>query len=325
MMASGEFGLIQRHFSQIGAKRADLLLGIGDDCALLQTAPGNALAVTTDTLVAGVHFLANDAPQAIAHKAVAVNLSDLAAMGADPAWISLALTLPEANSDWLSQFSHGLDEILRYYNVALVGGDTTRGPLAISITAHGWVPAERALRRSNAKSGDRIYVSGRLGEAAAGLAIMLGHYNPPSPWREPLLQHLHYPTPRLALGRELRGLASAAIDISDGLLADLGHILQASAVSAVLAVERLPLPQLPGEQLEQARHWALSGGDDYELCFCVPPAQCGQVEAVGRRLGVPLNCIGEIRPAAADTVRLLLDGQPFTLPPQAGYNHFQDI
>lgn len=323
-MAAGEFGLIQRHFSQIGAKRADLLLGIGDDCALLQPVAGQALAVTTDTLVAGVHFLASDPPQAIAHKAVAVNLSDLAAMGADPAWISLALTLPQANSQWLAQFSHGLDEILRYYNVALIGGDTTRGPLAVSITAHGWVPVDRALRRSGAKSADRIYVSGRLGEAAAGLAIMLGQYNPPSPWREPLLQHLHYPTPRLALGRELRGIVSAAIDISDGLLADLGHILDASAVSAVLAVEQLPLAQLPGEQLEQARHWALAGGDDYELCFCVPPAQCGQVEAIAKRLGVPLSCIGEIRPAAAEQLRLQLNGQPFALPPQPGYNHFQE-
>lgn len=323
-MAGGEFSLIRRYFSQIGAKRADLLLGIGDDCALLQPAAGQALAVTTDTLVAGVHFLASDPPQAIAHKALAVNLSDLAAMGAEAAWISLALTLPDANEPWLLAFSAGLDALLREHQVALIGGDTTRGPLAITITAQGFVPPEQALRRSGAQSGDRIYVSGRLGEAAAGLAVKLGQFSPASPWHKPLLQHLHYPTPRLALGRELRGLASAAIDISDGLLADLGHILDASAVSAVLNIEQLPLPQLALEDLEQARNWALSGGDDYELCFCVPPEQCCAVEAIGQRLDLPLTCIGEICPPAAEQLRLLLNGQPYSLPTSGGYNHFQE-
>lgn len=320
-MAVDEFGLIAHYFSGRGASRPDVQLGIGDDCALLQPHPGSLLAVTTDTLIAGVHFPPDDPPHAIGHKAVAVNLSDLAAMGADPAWISLAISLPSAQPEWLQRFAQGVDEICRYHDVALVGGDTTRGPLAITITAQGWVPEGKALKRSGARPGDGIYVSGTLGEAAAGLALVQQRLELAKAEREPLLQRLRYPTPRVALGRELRGLATAAIDISDGLVADLGHILRASAVDAEIHLELLPAVTLADPQ--QALDWALAGGDDYELCFTVPPELRGRLETVVARLGLPVAYIGDVTHKGLGKLSLRHHGErvEHQLRP---YNHFPE-
>jgi thiamine-monophosphate kinase len=313
-----EFDLIARYFT--GHDRGDgVLLGVGDDAALLAPlAPGEALAVTVDTLVAGVHFDPAGDPAALGHKLLAVNLSDLAAMGAEPLWATLALTLPTADPTWLEAFSGGLAALAAEHGVALVGGDTTRGPLTLTLQAAGRVPADRVLRRAGARPGDGIYVTGTLGDAALALR------DPPDldrGERAALRQRLERPTPRVAAGRALRGLASAAIDISDGLAADLGHVLDASGVGATVTLADLPLtPALA--RLAAAGDWQLplAGGDDYELCFTVPAAQEEAVAAAA--LAVAATRIGTVE--AAPGLRLLApDGTPYRLA-RAGYDHFGD-
>jgi thiamine-monophosphate kinase len=320
-MAAGEFELIERFFGAGGAARPDVLLGIGDDAALLDVGAEQALALCVDTLVEGVHFPPDAPPESVGHKALAVNLSDLAAMGARPTWALLSLTLPQVDESWLLSFSRGLKALAREHGVALVGGDTTRGPLAVSIQLAGWVPPEQALRRDRARAGDAIYVSGRLGDAAAGLAIWQDKHGARHGAEEAqLIERLHRPQPRVALGQALLGRAHAAIDISDGLLADLGHVLTRSAVGARIEIERLPLSpalrRLHGD--EQARRVALSGGDDYELCFTMPTGAQTGLEG----LGVPVTRIGLIEPAPG--LRLCRsDGTPFDAGDAAGYEHFR--
>jgi thiamine-monophosphate kinase len=321
MVAESEFSLIEQYFSRLTAEREDVTLGIGDDCALLQCPPGKELAVSIDTLVEGVHFFADVDPHALGYKALAVNLSDLAAMGAEPAWFTLALTLPENNPIWLDGFSSGLALAAKASGIQLVGGDTTRGPLTISIQVHGLVDAGQALRRDGAKPGDRIYVSGTLGDAGAALKHRLEAWSPDvlndADWAA-LQQRLEYPTPRNALAEPLCHFASAAIDISDGLLADLSHILKRSTAGAKLLTHQLPLSstmkKLPQEL---ATELALGSGDDYELCFTVPQELVTEFE---QRCS-DVTCIGEIT-AEPELMLVDADGQEITATIRKGYDHF---
>ncbi|RKZ77661.1 MAG: thiamine-phosphate kinase [Gammaproteobacteria bacterium] len=282
MSSLSEFSLIQRYFEQLSPQRDDVLLGIGDDCALLQCPADHVIAVSIDTLVEGVHFFPDVEPEKLGYKSLAVGLSDLAAMGAKPVWFTLALTLPEVDQDWLKGFSSGLSKLAKQHHIQLVGGDTTRGPLTISIQVHGFVDRKKALKRSGAHVGDMIYVTGSLGDAGAGLQLQLQQWDDESLDKEDrhyLVQRLEQPTPRLTIGQNLSGLATAAIDISDGLLADLGHIVEKSGVGARLDIARLPLsPALSKIDSTTAQQFALQSGDDYELCFTVSPQHFGELE-----------------------------------------------
>ena len=291
-MPLSEFELIQRFFSPTGCCREDVLLGVGDDCALLQIPSGENLAVSIDTLVEGVHFHPDVDPELLGHKALAVNLSDLAAMGAVPAWATLALTLPRSDSAWLASFMRGFFTLADRHQVQLVGGDTTRGPLTISVQVHGFVPPGKALTRHTARAGDRIGVTGTLGDAGLALQQMAAV----KPTSRYLRERLERPLPRLETGLALRGLANAAIDISDGLLADLGHICRRSGVGARLELQRLPLSVEVAEHVKKSGEWSLplTAGDDYELCFSVPPARCQQAEAALGSLDGGLTWIGLI-------------------------------
>lgn len=319
----GEFDLIRRIRVRSGS-RSDVVLGIGDDAAVLRVPRDRDLVVTTDTLVAGRHFPRGTAPRDIGWKALAVNLSDLAAMGAAPAWASLALTLPRIDVEWLDAFVGGFMALARRHGVVLVGGDTTRGPLSITVSAHGLVPLGTALRRDGARVGDAIYVSGSPGDAAAGLRIARGGLRvAPAGAARALRARLDRPEPRVALGLALRGVVSAAIDVSDGLAQDLGHVLRASGVGAVLEVDALPASRALRAAVAGTvarRRLQLAGGDDYELCFTVPPRREARLAAIAWRLRLPLTRIGTVLPTPG---LALLDARthPVHLR-RAGYDHF---
>ncbi|MEI7269305.1 thiamine-phosphate kinase [Pectobacterium versatile] len=324
-MVEGEFDLIARYFNRVRSSRRDVELGIGDDCALLTVADKQMLAVSTDTLVSGVHFLPDIDPADLGYKSLAVNLSDLAAMGADPAWLSLAITLPKSNSQWLSAYSDSLFELLDYYGMQLVGGDTTRGPLSLTLTIHGLVPAGRALTRRGARIGDWIYVTGSLGDSAAGLAILQNTLHvEDEDTRQRLLQRHLRPQPRILQGQALRDLASSAIDLSDGLISDLQHILKASECGARINLDAIPQSDwLRGcVDEEQALRWALSGGEDYELCFTVPEINRGALELVLGHLGADYTCIGQIGPSS-EGLRFFRDNKATELN-WKGYDHFSE-
>jgi thiamine-monophosphate kinase len=315
-----EFDLIDRYFRDLTPGRGDVVLGIGDDCALLEVPQGRRLAVTIDTLVEGVHFARGADPESLGHKALAVNLSDLAAMGAEPAWVTLALTLPRAEANWLEGFANGFGALARAHGVALVGGDTTRGPLSITVQAHGLVEPGRELRRSGARAGDLIYVTGTLGDAGLALMVQQGLFVGPE-HLEFLRRRLDRPEPRLAAGRALRGIATAAIDISDGLASDLGHVLKASGCGALIWMDRLPLSAAMRDYVTETGDWspALSAGDDYELCLVVPSKKQAEAEAMGRELDCELSCIGMIEEMAG--LRCLAeDGR--LVDATSGYDHF---
>ncbi|MGZ8249605.1 thiamine-phosphate kinase [Methylomagnum sp.] len=318
-MALGEFDLIRRFFTRQPVRHADTALGIGDDCALLRCPPGHELAVTVDTLVAGVHFLPDVCPARLGHKSLAVNLSDLAAMGAEPRWATLALTLPAVDEVWLEAFARGFFGLAERHGLELIGGDTTRGPLSITIQAMGLTPAGGAMRRSGAKPGDLIYVSGPVGSAGLGLRIRLGQTALIDP---AAVDRLERPEPRVELGQTLRGLASACVDVSDGLAADLGHILAMSGVGAVLDFERLPLTGGVGRYIAETGDWRLplTEGDDYELCFTMPPAARDEVARRLAECGLAAEPIGQIENEPG--LRLRKDGRLISLAP-AGYEHFQ--
>ena len=287
---------------------------MGDDCALLRPDAGLELAITTDLMVEGRHFLPGADARALGHKALAVNLSDLAAMGAAPRWITLALALPAAEERWLAEFSAGLFALAERHAVDLIGGDTTRGPvLTISVSAIGEVPAALALRRDGARAGDDLWVSGELG----GAALALVH-----PEIAEAARRLHEPEPRVELGERLRGLAHAAIDVSDGLAGDLGHILSRSQLAAVVHYEAIPRPAafsaLGDAQLE--RDCVLSGGDDYELLFTAAPRERGALEALSRELGTRVTRIGSLQQGEPRLTVLDRDGR--TLAHRGGYDHF---
>src|SRR5450830_530925 len=290
-----EFELISRYFTRPLHADSRAALGIGDDCALLTPAPGMQLAVSTDMLVEGRHFFPDADPYALGHKSLAVNLSDLAAMGAQPIAFTLALALPQARADWLEPFSQGLLQLADQYGCELIGGDTTKGPLTISITVFGEIPFTQALRRDAAKVGDDIWISGTLGDARLALAAYRHELTLTTEAHHTAAQRMHRPTPRVALGMALRGIARAAIDISDGLSGDLGHILARSQVGACLDVDALP----PGAILQQQdltlrRQFTLAGGDDYELCFTAPESRRAQVLAAAEQAGIDVSRVGVI-------------------------------
>ena len=320
-MAASEFDLIARYFSDIGPPRRDVVLGVGDDCALLMPPPGKLLAVSMDTLVSGVHFLPNADPFALGHKALAVNLSDLAAMGAQPAWATLALTLPKVDPAWLEGFSRGFKALANRWEVQLIGGDTTQGPLSITVQMHGWVAPEQVLRRDSARVGDCIFVTGTLGEAALGVAVLRGELALEACFQTPIRQRLEMPSPRIAQGLDLAGLASSAIDISDGLAQDLGHILSRSGVGAELWLERLPLSPALRSQGEHAFKLVLGGGDDYELCFTVAPERVEQLKQRAAAWDCACTDIGRIT-AEAGLRCFRPDGTSYLLE-SAGYEHFR--
>lgn len=312
-----EFALIRRHFTR---DTPGALLGVGDDAALLQVAAGEVLAVSSDMLVSGTHFFPDADPYLLGHKTLAVNLSDLAAMGAKPRWATLALSLPyrphplsnfpsqagartnESLHDleiyiddvWLERFSAGFFALAKQHQVDLVGGDTTRGPLNLCVTIMGTLPAVQALRRDGAQAGDEVWVSGRLGDAALALAHLQGKVVLSADELVACLPALHSPQPRVALGLALRGIAHSAIDISDGLLADLGHILTASKVGAVLDYAALPMSDVLRSHAEFAQSCVLAGGDDYELCFTAPAMQHAELLRIAQQLALPLSCIGKV-------------------------------
>lgn len=310
-----EFELIRQFFVR---PTSHTLLGAGDDAALIAPTPGCELVISTDLLVEGTHFLGNTAPFDLGWKTLAVNVSDMAAMGATPRWATLAAALPAPTLDWLDAFSRGFFACAEAFKIDLIGGDTTRGPRAFCVTIMGEVPAGQALLRSGAQVGDSIWVSGAPGRAALGLAHLQGRITLAEPQLDQCLAALHRPQPRVVLGLALRGLATAAIDVSDGLLADLGHILTASH-----CVAKLHIPHLPPAGL--ARDCYLSGGDDYELIFTLPAAQRPFMATLAIEIDLPLTCIGAITSSVPNTSdRFVIhddQGLPIT-PTRHGFDHF---
>lgn len=321
-MSLSEFDLIERYFRGCGAKRADVRVGVGDDAAILECPGGAELVAAVDSLVDGVHFPHGSPPASIGHRALAVNLSDLAAMGARPAWALLALTLPRADESWLSEFAAGMAALARDHEVALVGGDTTSGPLCVTVTVLGHVPRSSALLRSGGQPGDAVFVSGTPGDAAAGLAIEQGKLAADEEMAAYLRDRFLYPAPRLALGECLPRYANACIDVSDGLLGDASKLARASGCGVEISHRDLPVSQAlvraVGE--ERARELALTGGDDYELCFSVRPVHVARLlaELPPERWGY--TRIGTLREMpGADVLR---DGTVMSLS-HSGYDHFR--
>ena len=320
-----EFALIDRLRRRVRG-REDVPLGIGDDAALLQPAPGEQLAITTDTLNAGVHFPLDTAPADIGWKTLAVNLSDLAAMGAQPRWCTLSLSLPGDEPAWVEQFADGFFTLADAHGIALVGGDTTRGPLSLSITALGTLPVGAALRRDAARVGDDLWITGMPGEAAAALALwqagtLAVDRVAAEAWQETLRQRLLRPTPRVAAGLRLRGLAHACVDVSDGLFADLAHICERSGVGARVELAGLPISDaLRGTADRRIREWQVGGGDDYELCFTAAPADREAVQAALAFAAVEGHRIGRI--VAGQGVQVLDEEGCAWQPSRSGYQHF---
>lgn len=296
MKSNLEFDIIQRYFCRQSLRRSDVTLGIGDDAAVTQVPNGKQLVIATDTLISGVHFFPDAAAKDIGHKALAVNLSDLAAMGAEPAWATLAITLPAVESEWLQDFSEGFFELADTYQMQLIGGDVTQGPLAITVQVMGFVAGDKLLCRDVAQAGDRIYVTGELGAAALALDHLSGEIKLNDTIAAAVLPRLHRPKPKVAEGLCLASIANAAIDISDGLLADLGHILHASQVGAMLHLEEIPVaaPLLNIMDYQQALQYALRRGDDYELCFTVAPNHVDEIQQLSKKLACPMTAIGVI-------------------------------
>ena len=307
--------------------RKDVIIGIGDDAAVTQLPENQLLVTTTDTLVSGVHFLPNTSAQAVAHKAVSANLSDLAAMGAEPCWLSLSLTLPEVNTPWLRAFSDKLAELTEYYSVQLIGGDTVKGPLSITMTAQGQVPPESILSRAGAKNGDWIFVTGTLGDAGAGLDILKGELKIEDvAARDYLVSRHRCPTPRVLAGTTLRRLASACIDVSDGLLQDVQHIATASGTGVLIDLDKLPISEQLGQnvsRLEDALAYATQAGDDYELLFTVPEERRTSVQTALDSYSIAHTCIGQMT-GAIGKLDLRLNEQPYVLEKDKalGFQHF---
>jgi thiamine-monophosphate kinase len=317
-----EFELIGKYFTKLGAQRSDVRIGVGDDGAVVMPPSSRELVMVTDSLVEGVHFPAGSAPASIGHRAFAVNLSDLAAMGAEPAWGLLALTMPDSNEEWLTQFSRAAGDLCRKHGVALVGGDTTRGPLSVTVTLIGIVPIGVALERKGAQVGDAIFVSGSPGDSAAGLALEQGRLHVTDPMSAQILRdRFLFPTPRCDIGIALRSLASACIDVSDGLGGDLEKLCAASGCGAEVDAATLPVSEalIAAVGRELAREYALTGGEDYELLFTVPLARLGAMtNAIALGLG-PVTRIGSL--VAGGGVRVIVRGGVMQFS-GAGFDHF---
>jgi thiamine-monophosphate kinase len=317
-----EFALIERFFSRCGAARADVRLGVGDDAALLDSPCDQVLVAAIDTLVAGVHFLADAAPASIGHRALAVNLSDLAAMGARPAWALLALTLPDADEAWLEAFARGFCALAQSHDIALVGGDTTAGPLCVTVQVLGHVPRSRAMLRSGGAVGDTLFVSGAAGDAAAGLALEQGLLKvDDAAAARHLRARFSFPTPRIALGERLRDFATACIDVSDGLLGDAAKLACASGCGAELAFDAVPVSAelVRAVGAERARELALTGGDDYELCFSVAPTRVAELERTLPPAHWDYRRIGMLRAAPGASVTRGGNVMQFS---HSGFDHF---
>ncbi|NRA53217.1 MAG: thiamine-phosphate kinase [Gammaproteobacteria bacterium] len=320
-MACGEFELIERFFKNRQQQRTDVVLPIGDDCALLAPQAEQLLAVSTDTLVSGVHFFPDIPAHALGYKSLAINLSDLAAMGATPSWVSLAITLPSVDETWLESFSAGFFEAADYFNIQLIGGDVTKGPLSLTLTVQGQVAKGQQLTRSGANVGDWICVTGNLGDSALGLQSLAGTVELSPDDHDKLLKKHYYPTPRLLAGQALRGVATAAIDISDGLAADVGHIAKASGYKAVIDIDSIPLSDalLANTDHELGIKLGLGGGEDYELCFTVPPAALGSLDTLLAHTGVSVHCVGQIHNGSG--VEFVKNNKPATIDIK-GFSHF---
>ncbi|GIU45941.1 thiamine-monophosphate kinase [Shewanella sairae] len=316
-----EFQLIESFFTGRAQSRKDVVMGIGDDCAIVQLNANKSIAISCDTLVENVHFFPDMPAKDLGYKSLAVNLSDLASMGAEPAWMTLALTLPEVDETWLAEFSEGLFEIAEYYGVALIGGDTTRGPRAITITINGQLPKDVGLTRCGAKNGDWIYVTGSLGDSALGLDILRDKAAVDGEDRAYLVNRHYRPTPRVLAGQSLRTIASSAIDISDGIMSDIQHVIKSSQMGAVINVDRLPLSEqlVRNTTADMALSYALTGGEDYELLFTVPEAQKGALEMALAETGVRFTQIGQI--CTGGQLTLLNENKPFE-PVNLGFEHF---
>jgi thiamine-monophosphate kinase len=314
-----EFEIIARYFTRQSSDR-DVVLGVGDDAAVLR--PAGLIAVTVDTLVAGRHFPDGTAPHLLGHRLMAVNLSDLAAMGAQPRWCTLALTMPKAEEAWLEGFSRGLFELADRFGVSLVGGNLSRGPLTLTLQLIGSMQQAHMLTRGGGHIGDDIYVTGTLGDSSGGITLITERTAAPHGSAAAALKDRYYrPEPRVGAGLALGSLATAAIDISDGLLADLGHICKASGCGATIDVEHVPLSAelLSLFPPQEALAHALGGGDDYELCFSAPPSRAEEIETALEAAGTPVRRIGQL--VAGQTVVCRRDGEPFT-PTVRGYRHF---
>jgi len=318
-----EFELINSYFADRGPKRKDVVLGVGDDAALTKVPEDNLLVVATDTMVEGVHFFEDAPAKSIGHKCLAVNLSDFAAMGAEPAWASVAITLPDSDETWVKEFTDGLFEIAEYYNVQVIGGDTTQGPLTVTVSIKGFIREDKALLRSGAKTGDWIYVTGQLGDAALTVANKLGQIDIDPNLATLSEQKFNYPSARIAAGHVLRHAATSAIDVSDGVLQDLTHILQASDVSAEICVDKLPISPSVKSMLseQQAIEFALVGGEDYELLFTLPEEQKAYLDQNATAMGVEFTCIGQIK-GTGSGIQLVKDGEKYPLPTKQGFQHF---
>jgi len=318
-----EFELIRRYFTEQAVKRKDVHLGIGDDCALVTPGERQHIAVTTDTLVAGVHFPLDTSARAIGHKSVAVNLSDLAAMGAEPSWVSLAITLPEIDENWIAEFCAGVFDLCEFYNVQLIGGDTTQGPLSITITAQGLIPFNKHISRSGAKAGDWLYVTGEIGGAALALQSILGKVQVAEKYQKEIQARLDFPKARVLAGQALREYATAAIDLSDGLVADLGHICLASGVGANIVLDNLPISSALKDtvSLEKVYDIALKGGDDYELLFSVAEDNRVGMETALANTGNKITCIGQLN--ASEKITTTLNNKPINIEVQ-NYQHFSN-
>ena len=319
--SSPEFDLIRRHFTR---PAANAVLGVGDDCALVDVTNGMDLAVSTDTMVSGTHFFPDVDPENLGHKALAVNLSDMAAMGAMPYWAMLALTLPNVDHAWLAAFAKGFFDLAQEYNVSLIGGDTTRGPLTMTVTIMGEVPAGAALRRSGAKAGNDVWVTGNIGDAALAVAHRHGRIVlAEGDYREAVMR-LYEPTPRVSVGQSLRGLATSAIDVSDGLLADLTHICRLSGVGATIDLASVPVSSIGARHIhsDEGRNAILAGGDDYELCFTAHPNSRESIEDLTDVFGIPITRVGQIKRGKGVSL-LGSDGKPVKIDGR-GYDHFKD-
>jgi len=317
---SSEFELIGKYFTRPATHS---VLGAGDDGAIIQPGAGMQLVISTDMLVEGVHFLPGADAEALGWKTLAVNLSDMAAMGAQPRWVVLAAAIPAADENWIAAFARGFFACAERYGVDVIGGDTTRGPLTLAPTIFGEVTAGQSLLRSGAKVGDELWISGAPGYAALGLAHLQQRLTLKQPALKRCLDALHRPQPRVELGLALRGVASAAIDVSDGLLADLGHVLQQSGVGAELHETLLPLPALNEVDPALVRECVLAGGDDYELLFTAAPVQQAALKQIARTLKLPLNCIGVITATQAGSITLHETSGKAVPLEQRGFDHFK--